>query len=76
MAQPTRLKNAASKETLLFTGLNKSYKRAVTAMYNAVATRPVAKPSRNKDSCARMLFAVAAASPSTARPLRKSAPSL
>src|SRR5262245_14094250 len=64
---PARPQKAANKETLRLTGFKRMYIRIVTPIYHAPLIRVTTNPRRNRDSCARMLAAVAVASADTIR---------
>jgi hypothetical protein len=59
------MKNAASKERLLFTGLSNSYRRSAQAIWHATPMSEDANPDQNNRSWPRILAAVAAAFPET-----------
>src|SRR5438105_10782411 len=62
-----RTTNTASAATVPLTGLSSWYMRSDQARWNATPAMDTRNPNRNSASLARMLWAVAAASPVTTR---------
>src|SRR2546430_1779842 len=62
-----RTTNTASAATVPLTGFNSWYMRSDQARWNATPAMETRNPNRNSASLARMLWAVAAASPVTTR---------